>query len=103
MITNQLFEASEKKLFWLGYKSHNHTCYQVRGQNFNLSARIYKWILERTSDSSQSARPTGQVLKSTGETSIFRMAGSDFIEPNIFSIPKVETKCCDCRQYNLSR
>ena len=37
----------------------------------HLSARIYEWILERTSDSSQSARPTGRVLKSAGETSIF--------------------------------
>ena len=44
---------------------------QVRGQKFHSSARIDEWILERTSDSSQSARPTGRVLKSAGETSIF--------------------------------
>ena len=37
----------------------------------HLSARIYEWILERTSDSSQSARPTGRVLKSAGEPSIY--------------------------------
>ena len=43
----------------------------VRGQKFHSSARIYEWILERTSDSSQSARPLGRVLKSAGETSIF--------------------------------
>ena len=79
----------------------------VRGQKFHSSARIYKWILERTSDSSQSARLTGRVLKSVGETSIFWMAGSVFIEPNIFSILKVETGCCDCKwqikaaQYNV--
>ena len=42
-----------------------------RGQKFHLSPRIDEWILERTSDSSQSARPTGRVLKSAGETSIF--------------------------------
>ena len=43
----------------------------IRGQKFHLSACIDKWILERTSDSSQGARLTGQVLKSVGETSIF--------------------------------
>ena len=42
-----------------------------RGQKFHSSARIDKWILERTSDSTQSALSTGQVLKSAGETSIF--------------------------------
>ena len=42
-----------------------------RGQKLHSSARIYEWILERTSDSSQSARPSGRVLKSAGETSIF--------------------------------
>ena len=42
-----------------------------RGQKFHSSARIYEWILERTSDSSQSTRPSGRVLKSAGETSIF--------------------------------
>ena len=35
------------------------------------SARIYEWILERTSDSSQSPGPTGQELNSARETSIF--------------------------------
>ena len=79
---------------------------QYRGQKFHSSPRIDEWILERTSDYSQSARPTGRVLKSAGETSIFRMAGSVFIEPNTFSIPKVESGCCDCKwqvkvaQYN---
>ena len=72
-----------------------HVGYKVRGQKFHSSARIDEWILERTSDSSQSARPTGRVLKSAGDTSIFLMAGSVFIEPNTFSIPKVETGCCD--------
>ena len=42
-----------------------------RGQKFHSSARIYERILERTSDSSQSASPTGGVLKSAGETHIF--------------------------------
>ena len=41
-----------------------------RGQKFLLSPRVDEWILERTSDSPQSARPTGRVLKSAGETSI---------------------------------
>ena len=41
-----------------------------RGQKFHSSARIYEWILERTSDSSQSARPSGRVGKSAAETSI---------------------------------
>ena len=43
----------------------------IRGQKFHSSARIYEWILERTSDSSQSARTSGRVLKSAGETCIF--------------------------------
>ena len=56
-----------------------------RGQKLHSSARIYEWILERTSDFSQSARPTGQVLKlggggGGGGTSIFWMAGSVFID-----------------------
>ena len=42
-----------------------------RGQKFHSSARIYEWILERTSDSFQRARPSGRVLKSADETSIF--------------------------------
>ena len=69
----------------------------IRGQKFHSSARIDMWILGRTGDSSQSACPTGRVLKSASETSIFWMAGSVFIEPNTFSIPKVETGCCDCK------
>ena len=64
------------------------------------------FYLERTSKSFQSARPSGRVLKSAGEISIFWMAESVFIEPHTFSIPKVETGCCDCKwrikaaQYN---
>ena len=74
------------------------------GQKFHSSARIDEWILERMSDSCQRARPIGRVLKSAGKTSVFRMEGSVFIEPNTFSI--VETGCCDCKwcikaaQYN---
>ena len=66
-------------MFWLRKKKNNfpvctftlRTGGSVRGQKFHSSARIDEWILERTSDSSQSARPTGRVLKSEGETSIF--------------------------------
>ena len=36
--------------------------WQGRGQKFHLSARYYEWNLERTSNSSQSTHPTGQVL-----------------------------------------
>ena len=45
--------------------------YFAGGQKFHSSTGIDEWILERTSDSPQSARPTGRVLKSAGETSIF--------------------------------
>ena len=48
-----------------------HRFKHVRGQKFHSSARIYEWILERMSDSSQSACPSGRVLKAAGETSIF--------------------------------
>ena len=44
-----------------------HSC---QGTKFHSSACVYEWILKRTSDFSQSARPTGRVLKSAGETSI---------------------------------
>ena len=71
--------------------------FPCRGQKFHSSAGIYEWILERTSDSSQSARPSGRVLKSAGENSIFWMTESVFIEPHTFSIPKVETGRCDCK------
>ena len=54
--------------FTLGY---NLSRDMSRGQKFHSSARIYEWILERTSESSQSARPSGRVLKSAGEISIF--------------------------------
>ena len=43
----------------------------MQGKKIHSSALIVEWILERTSDSSQSARPTGRVLKSAGETSVF--------------------------------
>ena len=33
-----------------------------RGQKFHSSARNYEWNLEKTSNSSQSPRPTGPVL-----------------------------------------
>ena len=57
--------------------------YYHREQKFHTSAPNYEWNLERTSDSSQSTHPVGQVLweellvlssftlKSEGETSIF--------------------------------
>ena len=53
------------------YSPNLQNIWHPRGQKFHSSARIYEWILERTSDSFRSARPTGRVLKSAGETSIF--------------------------------
>ena len=57
------------KTFLSTYRAHwkwlNETI-SHRGQKFHSSARIDEWILKRTSDSSQSARPTGRVLKSEG-------------------------------------